>query len=143
MRYIIVESDNICNNINHRFADSKEEADKFLEATYQNTVSVRMSCVDYDEDEEPEDGEEADDWKYDKSWIPGKSFSVSNTDGDIYWGEIIEIPDDGRDVPQPLVYGDDEQDLICCPHCHEDLYAMDDDYRPYKFCPYCGQALKG
>lgn len=93
MKYVIVESDNISCEINHQFADSKEAADKILEKSYLDAIDTRINCTDYDENEEPEDDEEADDWQYDKSWIPGTSYSVSNTDGDIYWGKIIEIPE--------------------------------------------------
>lgn len=50
-----------------------------------------------------------------------------------------------KQIPERVIFGDDEQDDIICPVCKFELAAMDAyEYEKhyFKYCPYCGQKLK-
>lgn len=50
-----------------------------------------------------------------------------------------------KQIPQRVIFGDDEQDDVLCPICKIELAMMDswDEYESYvyKHCPNCGQIL--
>lgn len=49
-----------------------------------------------------------------------------------------------KQVPQRVIFGDDEQDDIYCPVCKFALSTVDDhEYEStfYNYCPYCSQKL--
>ena len=49
-----------------------------------------------------------------------------------------------KQIPEKVVFGDDEQDDICCPVCKFSLATVDDheyDSIFYKHCPHCSQKL--
>ena len=47
-----------------------------------------------------------------------------------------------KQIPKKVMFGDDEQDLICCPNCKGELLSMDwYDHWKCNYCELCGQAL--
>lgn len=47
-----------------------------------------------------------------------------------------------KQIPEKVVLGHDEQDLICCPNCKSELMSMDYyDHFKCSYCEVCGQAL--
>lgn len=47
-----------------------------------------------------------------------------------------------KQIPKKVIFGDDEQDSICCPNCKGELLSMDwYDYWKCNYCEFCGQAL--
>ena len=47
-----------------------------------------------------------------------------------------------KQIPKKVIFGDDEQDSICCPNCKGELLSMDwYDHWKCNYCEFCGQAL--
>lgn len=47
-----------------------------------------------------------------------------------------------KQIPKKVIFGDDEQDSICCPNCKGELLSMDwYDHWKCNYCELCGQAL--
>lgn len=47
-----------------------------------------------------------------------------------------------KQIPKKVIFGDDEQDSICCPNCKGELLSMDwYDHWKCNYCEVCGQAL--
>ena len=61
------------------------------------------------------------------------------------WGEMSEVRDMAiealeKEIPKKIfLYGDDEDGIMPCPFCEEDLY--DDKECGFNCCPHCGQAI--